>query len=914
MGNKKCISYGTIFKRSSCLNSTLLESKITDAGKILEKLEIHFAEMTRSRNTTDGSISPSVKNSLSLFMEGICDFTNANKYYQKPLYLMEKLNSINGKAADEILVDYTSRVLPYVEDLSMIEESVNRYNLTDKQRDKIIEEANMYTVADRILQNHNRISKRFNIELEVSKIRSKGLKNITESCCTMIDTFKIHSYQKLNICMEELTYLLQKNSLNYDPADLAYYVTEYFVLRSPNLDKEIGGYRKALMDSYCLEDTDLSRVDYIFKESVEECGTDKPISIKTEIEKFFRDSDKTARRLEICVNRCLDNNSNNDIIRNIDKLIFLLFDVQKSGICDQGPYFKENLTGFFDRLVRRVETGISAGIGDFNSDDIDALIRNIESVKSVITSNVDDTDEYSHIVFAFKAELNALIAKLKTLNNIAYGYYNINTLNKVNEANDSLQSVEEFKVFKFHNLINAATNLDKFLKRKEKAMYEKGSKKVRNIIRRVKDVLIFGENTIYNYIGEDNRVDICVAQYYINESEMDNIHKVFEEACKEYNYEMSTKGYNDMYSYYITNPGILEVHLKDTTNLDITEEDAKIIRESESPDLDIYVEEFANIQAIASSIKNFTEDSKVTIESLQDKLFRFGINYEGKEFNIDHYKIAMECLSLLNASKEDVDVFSEKFSGYRYSSAVLESVITEAEYNKENQTISYVLENWNKVDFVPLDIQWEAYQILSTVLEDAPGKEDKKVSDAEFKKNPFKGININSIYLYLEGLKAKTKDMSQKEKEMSRNMDNNFRLFVKGMKNALISDRREAIIKGSVIPSFSRCVKLCIGLAGLGVVSGNPLVPVIVAMGGFAMSKRLTAKERVLLLDEIEIELEVLDKEIAAAESRNQLKKYRELLRYKKDLQRQYQRIRYNLRVGKDILPGSAAGMRHNDD
>ena len=155
---------------------------------------------------------------------------------------------------------------------------------------------------------------------------------------------------------------------------------------------------------------------------------------------------------------------------------------------------------------------------------------------------------------------------------------------------------------------------------------------------------------------------------------------------------------------------------------------------------------------------------------------------------------------------------------------------------------------------------------------------------------------------------------SQKEKEMSRNMDNNFRLFVKGMKNALISDRREAIIKGSVIPSFSRCVKLCIGLAGLGVVSGNPLVPVIVAIGGFAMSKRLTAKERVLLLDEIEIELEVLDKEIAAAESRNQLKKYRELLRYKKDLQRQYQRIRYNLRVGKDILPGSAAGMRHNDD
>ena len=37
---------------------------------------------------------------------------------------------------------------------------------------------------------------------------------------------------------------------------------------------------------------------------------------------------------------------------------------------------------------------------------------------------------------------------------------------------------------------------------------------------------------------------------------------------------------------------------------------------------------------------------------------------------------------------------------------------------------------------------------------------------------------------------------------------------------------------------------------------------------------------------------------------------YMLLLKYKKDLQRQYQRIRYNIRVGKDILPNSTAGMK----
>ena len=802
-------------------------------------------------------------------------------------------------------------MLPYVNDLSMIKETVNRYKLTETQKEKIVEESGLIMTADRILQNHNRISKRFNIELEVSKFRSKGLKNITESCCTMIDTFKIQSYQKLNICLEELTYLLQKNSFNYDPADLVSYVTEYFVLRSPDLNKEINGFRKALNESYCIESDDLDKVDYIFKEYSD--NSNGYTSIKTEIEKFLRDPDKSIERLDTCTINSLENNTNNDIIRNIDKLIFLHFDVQKSGLSN-GKKYDEILFVFSNRLIRRVEDGISAFKGEFTSDDIEALIRNIENVKSIITSNVDDNTEYSYMIHIFKSQLDDLIKKLKILNNIAYGYYNIQTINKVNEANETLQTIEEFKIFKFHNMINAAINLNKFLKKKEKDIYDINSKKARNIIQKVKNVLVFGENsTIYNYIGEDNRVDICVAQYYINEAELETIHKVFGNACKEYNFILATEDKSNALAYYVINPGILEVHLKDTTNLNITEEEYKQIRESESPELNIYIEEFANIQAISSSIKSFTENSTIDIESLQDKLFKFGINCEGKEFDLIHYKAIMECLSLLNASKGDIDIFSEKFSNYRYNYAVLESVITESEYSKETQDISSIMENWEKVVIVPLDIQWEAYQILSAILEDAPNKTDKKVSDKEFKKNPFKGININSIYLYLEGLKAKTKNMSQKEKEISRNMDNNFRVFVKGMKNALISDRREAIIKGSVIPSFSRCVKLCIGLAGTGVISGNPLIPVIIALGGFAMSKRLTQKERILMLDEIEIELDVVEKEISLAESRNQIKKYRDLLRYKKELQRQYQRIRYNVRVGKDILPSSSAGFRNND-
>ena len=70
--------------------------------------------------------------------------------------------------------------------------------------------------------------------------------------------------------------------------------------------------------------------------------------------------------------------------------------------------------------------------------------------------------------------------------------------------------------------------------------------------------------------------------------------------------------------------------------------------------------------------------------------------------------------------------------------------------------------------------------------------------------------------------------------------------------------------------------KLSIPLAILGKI--NPAAAVITTIGGLAMSKRLTNKERALLLDDIEVEIEVLDKEISMAESKNQMKKLRALI------------------------------------
>jgi hypothetical protein len=63
----------------------------------------------------------------------------------------------------------------------------------------------------------------------------------------------------------------------------------------------------------------------------------------------------------------------------------------------------------------------------------------------------------------------------------------------------------------------------------------------------------------------------------------------------------------------------------------------------------------------------------------------------------------------------------------------------------------------------------------------------------------------------------------------------------------------------------------------------------------------LMQSEKNALVDELEVEMEVLDREIANCESENKPKKLRALLKTKKDLQRQYQRLKLGTNVSKKI-------------
>lgn len=153
--------------------------------------------------------------------------------------------------------------------------------------------------------------------------------------------------------------------------------------------------------------------------------------------------------------------------------------------------------------------------------------------------------------------------------------------------------------------------------------------------------------------------------------------------------------------------------------------------------------------------------------------------------------------------------------------------------------------------------------------------------------------------LAAKSVENKAKDVSTKEKEVSRTIDAYAGSLNRSIKEALTSKRRESIIKGSIIPSFSQLIKAAIGIGAVAKIF-SPAAAAITAVGALAVSKHLTKKERGILLEEIDVELQVVEKQIEKCE--DDPKRYKQLLMYQRKLQRESQRIRYAISVrGKDV-------------
>lgn len=154
----------------------------------------------------------------------------------------------------------------------------------------------------------------------------------------------------------------------------------------------------------------------------------------------------------------------------------------------------------------------------------------------------------------------------------------------------------------------------------------------------------------------------------------------------------------------------------------------------------------------------------------------------------------------------------------------------------------------------------------------------------------------NKIKLAGEKVKKTLQKLSDKDKTISKNIDVAANNFSKAAEKSLTNDNREAVIKGSILPSASKVVKGGILAAGTAILI-DPIIAVIGVLGWLACSKKYKAKERQMVLDELEIELKMCEKYIALAEDKNDMKSLKKLYTIQRELERQRQRVKYKMKV-----------------
>lgn len=154
----------------------------------------------------------------------------------------------------------------------------------------------------------------------------------------------------------------------------------------------------------------------------------------------------------------------------------------------------------------------------------------------------------------------------------------------------------------------------------------------------------------------------------------------------------------------------------------------------------------------------------------------------------------------------------------------------------------------------------------------------------------------NTLKLALNNIRRKAVNLSEKEKQASATIDGAVNSIMKSMDRQMSDSEREAVARGSILPSASKCLKIALAIGAIGIFV-SPVLAVISAIGVFFCRKRATQRERQLALDEIEIELKMCERYLRMYEEKNDLKAVRQCEIIQRNLQRQHQRIKYRMKI-----------------
>ena len=806
---------------------------------------------------------------VEAFTRDCVDYKNAIDLLET-LYTNNKfdlLESSTQRIMNDVIPCVESEKLP--DCISYIESK----DIGDINRDRLIETAKMYKSIDRIVKNHKNLTKRFNMNF-----KGKSDKEKCYRVCEMVNTYKSSPNVKFNICLEELTYLGYINDDKISDKSIVENVSKYFLMMDDNIGSDISNYTDSIRNSKVLSEGADSNVRFLTSPSSDN------------IENKYKVNDWKDTINEWLVDPCKDINTLAELARNNLDNIYALNTILEY----VNDYCRINESSF---NTMDIFTGINTSVSGVAAHNIINIIEE---------NNISDASELvDNMTTIWEAEVNDEV-------------YADGTTKPETFTSDEIDK------FQLQNMIDDARVVGEFLDQLEKSSMKESPLKIDRVISASDEDL--NESNIIDHTDADGYITMKIRSY-IYEGRIENIYDMLESTRSCINnilYNSKSK------MYYNISENHFDIYLRSKYKLVLSEaqefsrgfvnSDKQIICDihNKVDSYDGLME--SSIGVITSVLENTSYAATVTVPEAS-LVFEMMAPYLSKDTINEflelcrseanpHYDFIKRNLS--SYTEETIDPYTDHESVFRL---VLQTMsLNEGVASNIKSAVGDLTKpigNKNK----------KVNNKSSDGKNDSKMEDDQKPSYDDKSRNDDRGADskrainsINDARLVWQGIKSKMKGASAKEQEMSRDLDMEFNHLLRTMKATYGTDHREEIITGEVNHSISKIIKIGIALAGIGAVTSNFVIPIIGAVAIFARSKYLTLKEKKLILDEIDIELQVIEREISRAEQSGSTKKYRQLLTIQKNMQRRRQEIYYDLaRKGNRIPMASTKGLRERE-
>ena len=659
--------------------------------------------------------------------------------------------------------------------------------------ENMLDELTTIIHCDRILENYNKVSKRFNLELLFNEnARINGVKDTVLELCHRIDTYQMPDHVKFNTIIETAWYGFESNSIEYSKSDILDVAANYFSFKEGGLD----GCKSILEATMLFDKNDIDKVDILTEEEPEKETQNPYVGAKegriieyctgkpNDYIDIIKESDNETDFNKIFKKFKQEELAKDDKPQNkLKQLVSKLYSRSVTGVIEDTPKLLVWIRSFFI-----LATGTIPIIGP--------VIMIIGFIADRFISLHMERKEVEQMICCFKNEIKASKTKLSTLNS--------------SEEKD---------------------RMNKYIKALEDA-----KKKI--------------EDYHDNMLTSD---------------------------------ELSAK-YDSIFDD------------EDETPIDTSSMSDEELEKFMNSDDDVF--DFDDFLEMASLISNITESVEV-----------FGTNKSYMVVDDNHMYQLIQTLDTDDLTSvatiaslypeelyknEVYDALRDNIKDIRSGKVHIPSVVEKAIRIAELQSAMSIMESTTPL--AKPDTVYEASSYFESLVE-AYGALSLMINAGYDKYDPIMEASIsNTLKMASMKLRNAIQKLSDKEKGISKSVDIGLNNLTKSVERALTNDNREAVIKGSILPSASKLIKLGIANAGL-IAIGQPILAVIGTLGYLGTSAKFKAKERQMLIDEIEIELKMCQKYIDIAESKNDMKALKQLLMTQRDLERQHQRIKYKMKA-----------------